>query len=675
MNKNFSIPIKEINIQKMNESDFLRLEMYCISDGVNRNDSEFTLDSMVKSLDTFKNKPVLGYFNTTNSNFEEHNSDISADIKDGDYFYDYTKFGAEKPVGIISESDTIEIVNEDGKNWIKITASIWTKYNKQAVENLIKAKKKKVSVEVSVVEYHTNKEGVEVIDSFIFDGVTILGYKRGTKTLVEEGIAGAHLKLLEISRSDKFVEYKTAMCFALNNVKGGEKMKMNLHGLSVGELSNKIWNALDEFKYVENEYDYNKYWIDNIYDDYIIVHNNEDGKMYKIDYIVEDSLVVLNMESLIEVEETYTPVNVAEKREGFISKDKLGTEDALKIDKSKEAMSETAWGEVNKSQLKKKVLMAANYKTIVDDVFLLLEEGYLEGKEGSLKYPVMQIKSDTLVYNRYGLSSALAYAEKENETAVISKIKKIYKKLGLDNKEESDDAKKDMVKEEENKDMIKEFISKIEEKGYSYISKSENTLYLRKENKIYTIEFSEEADAEKKYEDMEFTEMCDIPGAINMEVEVEEEKKIIEIDMCSIYESIDELKCHTAEKDLEVETLTKKLEEAESEKADLTKKNEEMEEEIRMSKQSELVKLTDEEFESIGEEMEESVKNDIRKNVSENKYSNFDDVLTDIAKAVYVGSKKRAEFKYSANKIAQISDVEDDDITLLSKTVGLEKNK
>jgi hypothetical protein len=178
---------------------------------------------MEKSLVTFKNKPVLGYFNVQNSNFEEHNSDINMDYETGESFYDYTKNGSEKPLGLISESDVVEIVELDGKNWIKVTASIWTKYNKQAVENLIKSKRKKVSVEVTIVDYTVNEDETETINAFIFDGVTILGNKRGTKTLVEEGIEGAHLKLLEFISSDKFTKYKTAMCFAMTNIEGGEK--------------------------------------------------------------------------------------------------------------------------------------------------------------------------------------------------------------------------------------------------------------------------------------------------------------------------------------------------------------------------------------------------------------------------------------------------------------------
>ena len=44
----------------------------------------------------------------------------------------------------------------------------------------------------------------------------------------------------------------------------------------------------------------------------------------------------------------------------------------------------------------------------------------------------MELVGDTFYYNRYALSSALAYAKQENETSVINKVEKLYKKFNLD---------------------------------------------------------------------------------------------------------------------------------------------------------------------------------------------------------------------------------------------------
>ena len=103
-----------------------------------------------------------------------------------------------------------------------------------------------------------------------------------------------------------------------------------------------------------------------------------------------------------------------------------------KIDKSKEAMSDKAWGEVDKTAMRDKIMEADNKATLVKAVYMLVEDGWEEAPSEHLKYPVMELKGDTFVYNRDGLASALGYAKKENETTVVNKIKKIYKTLDLD---------------------------------------------------------------------------------------------------------------------------------------------------------------------------------------------------------------------------------------------------
>lgn len=106
-----------------------------------------------------------------------------------------------------------------------------------------------------------------------------------------------------------------------------------------------------------------------------------------------------------------------------------------KIDKSKEAMSDKAWGEVDKTAMRDKIMEADNKATLVKAAYMLVEDGWEEAPSGHLKYPVMELKGDTFVYNRDGLASALGYAKKENETTVVNKIEKIYKKLDLDDNE------------------------------------------------------------------------------------------------------------------------------------------------------------------------------------------------------------------------------------------------
>ena len=112
-------------------------------------------------------------------------------------------------------------------------------------------------------------------------------------------------------------------------------------------------------------------------------------------------------------------------------KNKMSEEKKYKIDKSKEALSDKPWGEVDKTKLRNDIMGVSNKNTLVKDVYMLVEDGWEDAPSEHLKYPVMELKGDTFVYNRDGLSSALGYAKKENVSSVVSKVEKIQRKLGL----------------------------------------------------------------------------------------------------------------------------------------------------------------------------------------------------------------------------------------------------
>ena len=77
-----------------------------------------------------------------------------------------------------------------------------------------------------------------------------------------------------------------------------------------------------------------------------------------------------------------------------------------KVDKSKEAMSTKPWGDIDKVDLRNKIMSASNKASLVKEVYMIVENGWEDAPSEHLKYPVMCFEGDKLVYNRYGLSSA-----------------------------------------------------------------------------------------------------------------------------------------------------------------------------------------------------------------------------------------------------------------------------
>lgn len=216
--KQFVLDSTSLKIKEILNKDFLEIEILAIAEGQNRNETAFTLEGMKKSIPTFYNKFILGYYKVhgdinNEGNFEEHNSDIKYDSECEEFYYSYLAPNAEKALGLIRESDKVEIVEVKGKKWIKLTAAILTKYNREAVKHLLKSKnKKKVSVEITIEKSH-EENGITIIDEFTLDGITILGTRKNSNRLCEEGIEGASM-ILRFLQSEVYNTQKKALSFA-----------------------------------------------------------------------------------------------------------------------------------------------------------------------------------------------------------------------------------------------------------------------------------------------------------------------------------------------------------------------------------------------------------------------------------------------------------------------------
>ena len=124
------------------------------------------------------------------------------------------------------------------------------------------------------------------------------------------------------------------------------------------------------------------------------------------------------------------------------------------VNTSKDAIYDGEW---DGNKAKQDLIKEKNYKTLAPKVCLRLEPGWEDREVTKLGYPVMGLYDGEWRYSAKALASAQGYAEKENETGVLKKIKAIKKKLGLENsdgKEETKMAEKDTEKvdmEEETK--------------------------------------------------------------------------------------------------------------------------------------------------------------------------------------------------------------------------------
>lgn len=494
MKKIFALEVNDYDVKELSDKQFLSMDMWAISDGINRNMSEFLEESFESAIPTFYNKPVLAYYNTTTGDTEEHNSSLNFD-EEGQMFFDYQYNGAEHPVGLIPESAEISVQERNGKKWIHIKgALLWYEYNHQLGQLLKKKGNKKVSVEVEFIDSYMDGE-VEKVKSFVFLGITILGTDPDTMQEIQEGIEGARLELAGYTDTEEFVRFRQKMSFAYNKT---------------------------------------------------------------------DILKKYNME----IPESK---HIVEKQE-FISKDEMGTEDPIKVDKSKEAVSNDSWGNVDKTALRNKVLKAKNYKTLVKSVYLLVEDGWEDSPSSHLKYPVMQYKNGTMVYNAGGLLSAQQYGEKYDE-AVADKAENIRKKLGLIKTEKRESMNKFIEFARDSANLI--YIGSMDGK-MMFVKAADEEAEDKKEMSVFEIE-------------KEKAEMKDCEGCEEFEWDelTERSVKLSEGEDCQCFEE--------------------EKEEMAEEKADEEEKHEEFEEEEQDDEEEEPEHEEDEDGEEEDEDKEEYV--------------------------------------------------------------------
>lgn len=207
----FALSPEQMKYKKILSKDFLELDVWAISDiDPNRNRTHFTLASMQEALPTFKNKPILGYFER--GDFVEHNGRNERD-RELEKIY-WNNDNGERILGFIRESDTVEIVQkDDGLNWIHFTCVLCVRYCYKQAKRILLDRSKKVSVEVEITDSYIREDGIEEIRSFVLGGVTILGSKNGKPVL--EGIPGAEATCMVYKLDDMALEgQKQVLCYA-----------------------------------------------------------------------------------------------------------------------------------------------------------------------------------------------------------------------------------------------------------------------------------------------------------------------------------------------------------------------------------------------------------------------------------------------------------------------------
>lgn len=212
-----------------------------------------------------------------------------------------------------------------------------------------------------------------------------------------------------------------------------------------------------------------------------------------------DAMMTMVRFSKDEAESFFTESTILSDLEKFVEDKKKAMAEKYvnhPINTSKEAIYEGEWdGEKAKQDLIKE----KNYKTLAPKVCLRLEPGWEDREVTKLGYPVMGLYDGEWRYSAKALASAQGYAEKENETEVLKKIKAIKKKLGLD---DSDGKEETKMAEKETEKVEMEEETKVDETKETEMAEPEVTEE-KKEDEKNLSEPECECKDEPEHEDFE----------------------------------------------------------------------------------------------------------------------------------------------------------------------------
>ena len=269
----FDLQSDRLLLKEIIKKEFLAIEIWAINDdNPNNNYSHFVAEDYAKSMPSFVDKPILGYF--AMGDFKAHEGAIAKDKEMDITYWDNSK--GEQILGFIRAKDLVEVREKDGKKWIVTTAVLWSNYNYHQIKKIIKDKHKKVSVEINVEDaYFTDLNGnklnaielkndrtlivkdeeenevkykygtyIQHITQFDLSGITILGSKMGVP--IKEGIEGASLSILDEMGKALFSRQQQALSFAYQKLDGESESvdaNINFSKEDKGEMDNQDLNV------------------------------------------------------------------------------------------------------------------------------------------------------------------------------------------------------------------------------------------------------------------------------------------------------------------------------------------------------------------------------------------------------------------------------------------------
>ena len=304
-------PCEFINITPMNPLiSKCQIKVCYVGDEPNRNKSIITKDVAREMANSLPGSPIVGFFNETSGDFEEHNRSI--DIANGTVtFRDTTR-----PYGFVDLNAKVWFQKflDDGQNeheYLMTEGYIWTGQYPEAKRIIDKGNNQSMELDEKTLDAFWTKDGngkpqFFIINEAIVSKLCVLGEE------CEPCFEGSQIAVNFSLASD----FKEQLFTMVNEVKdllkeGGAKV-FTRYAVEIGDA---LWSAL--YSYIESTYPDGQncycsiYRVEGIFEEggqkFAILQNRTSMKYYRLNFSIGESEGFIPSDTLIEVTKSYTP--------------------------------------------------------------------------------------------------------------------------------------------------------------------------------------------------------------------------------------------------------------------------------------------------------------------------------------------------------------------------------
>lgn len=308
-------PIEILNLTPVNPLiSKCEIKVCYVDDKPNRNGTIITKETAKKLANSLPGSPIVGYFNQSKKDYEEHNRIIK--ISNGEIVmeeftkpYGFVDLNAKVWFAKYLDDDEIE------REYLVTEGWLWTEQYPECKRVIEEGNNQSMELDKDEKylkgSWTKNEKGFPeffIINEAIISKLCILGED------CEPCFEGSNIKApsTHFSFGKDFNEQLLFMMQNLEEVisKGGQNQMFTKYAVNVGD---NIWNSLYNYlgsHYLDTEKNhYSLYRIDGIYEDneqkFMVLQNYNDAKYYRVNFSLNDSEEVEVVNSLIEVTSSY----------------------------------------------------------------------------------------------------------------------------------------------------------------------------------------------------------------------------------------------------------------------------------------------------------------------------------------------------------------------------------